>query len=57
MASFCVAMRQRGACPTIKCDWFQHKEKHKVYRIVRRRKKVDYIAEKLNEILDKLDRG
>jgi hypothetical protein len=55
MAAFCVAMRQRGSCPTIKCDWFQHKEKHKVYRIVRRYRKIDYIADKLKEISEKLD--
>lgn len=57
MAAFCIAMRQRGSCPTIKCDWFVHKEKHKVYRIVRRYKKPDCVLEKLNEILDKLDGG
>ena len=53
--SHCIAMRQRGVCPTVKCDWFTHKEKHKVYRIIRKRRKVDIIDAKLNEIINKLD--
>ena len=51
----CIEMYKRHTCPTIKCDWFTHCEIHKIYRIKRKRRKVDYIAEKLNEIIDKLD--
>jgi len=42
-------------CPIIKCDFFQHKGKHKVYRIVRKEKKRDRLLEKLAAIEKKLD--
>ena len=52
---FCKVMRQREACPTVKCDWFVHKEKHKVYRIVRRHRKIDAVMEELKFINDRLE--
>lgn len=51
----CVAMYKRDACPTVKCDWFVHKEIHKVYRIKRKYKKPDRVAHLLEEILVRLD--
>lgn len=52
---FCTTMIMRESCPTIKCDWFVHKQKHKVYRVRARFHKKDAILEKLNMILEKLD--
>lgn len=53
---FCLAMLQREACPTVKCDWFVHKQKHKVYRILRRHKHKDVVIGKLDKIIERLDR-
>lgn len=53
---FCVTMIQRDKCPIVKCDYFQHRQKHKVYRIIRRHKKYDIILERLDEIQARLDK-
>lgn len=52
----CLVMYQRGCCPTVKCDWFEHKEKHQIFRIKRRYSKPDAVMEKLNEIMERLDK-
>lgn len=53
---FCTSMIMRERCPIIKCDFFRHKEKLKVFRIVRREKKRDKLMERLDEIQTKLDK-
>lgn len=52
----CLHMRQRGCCPTVKCDWFHHKEKRRVFRVVRRHKLRDTILEMLDEVLSRLEK-
>lgn len=52
----CLIMRQRGCCPTIKCDFFTHQEKRKILKVRRRYQKQDAIIEKLNEIMERLDK-
>lgn len=51
----CLHMRLRLACPTVKCDWFVHREKRRFYKIVKRHRRVDAIMEKLSAIEKKLD--
>lgn len=54
---YCAHMDVANRCPTLKCDYFTHKEKHKVYRVKRRGpKRQDVILEKLNQIEEKLDK-
>lgn len=50
MVGFCSSMIMRDRCPVVKCDFFQHKEKHKVYRVKRRQRKQDVIMERLETI-------
>lgn len=51
----CIKMIRRDACPTIKCDYFVHAQKHKVLKVCRKLKKTQTIHNKLNEILQRLD--
>lgn len=51
----CEKMRNRESCPVYKCDFFEHKEIHKRYRLVRRYKYHDAITDKLDMILKRLD--
>ena len=48
-------MIMRDNCPVVKCDFFEHKQKHKVYRIRKRIRKQDIMLEKLNNIEKGLD--
>lgn len=47
---FCLSMLTRERCPVVKCDWFRHKEKQKVYRFLRRERKRDKLLERLDNI-------
>ena len=47
---FCTSMIMRERCPIIKCDFFEHIEKHKVYRVVRREKKRDQLIRRLESL-------
>lgn len=54
---YCMAMLERDMCPTIKCDFFRHRQKLKVF-IVKRKHVVnprDVIIEKLERIEEILD--
>lgn len=54
---FCVCMIYDELCPIRKCDFFEHKEIHLVWRVKRigKRKKSVVIIDKLDEILEKLE--
>lgn len=52
---FCTTMIMRENCPVVKCDFFEHKQKHKIYRIRKRIRKQDIMLEKLNNIEKGLD--
>ena len=53
--SFCVSMIMRERCPVVKCDFFSHREKHKVYRIVRKEKRRDVLLDRLDSIERQLE--
>ena len=48
--NFCASMTIRERCPVPQCDFFQHKQKHKVYRIKRRYTRRDQILSRLDTI-------
>ena len=52
---FCYRMHELSRCPVIKCDYFQHKQKKKCYKIVRREKRADLLLSHLEELNRKLD--
>lgn len=52
----CCKMRSRDTCPVIKCDFFEHKQIHKRYIMIRKHGRKHIIIEKLDEILNKLDK-
>ncbi|MCL2580814.1 MAG: hypothetical protein FWE32_12440 [Oscillospiraceae bacterium] len=41
-------------CPVIQCDFFQHKQKKKAYRVIQKEKKRDLLAERLASMEEKL---
>ena len=47
----CLTMQRRESCPTVKCDWFNHKEKTRVYRVHRRYTRRDFMVDLLLRIL------
>lgn len=53
--SHCLKMMQREACPTIKCDFFEHKQKIRVFKVRRKVSRGASIINKLDEIIKKLD--
>ena len=54
-SSFCLYMISGERCPVIKCDYFEHKQKRRVLRFVRRRRRVDVIFDRLGMIECKLE--
>jgi len=50
-------MQRRESCPTVKCDWFTHREKIRVYRVRRRQTHRDLTADLLLRILSRLADG
>lgn len=52
---FCISMMLRERCPVPKCDYFDHKEKHKVLRFLRRQRRPDPILDKLASIENTLN--
>ena len=48
-------MIYRERCPVIKCDYFEHKQKNKTYRITGRYRKKYKLLERLEAIEVKLD--
>lgn len=55
---FCKVMRGREICPVLKCDFFEHKEKVRVWKVRRKGKssKKNMLFEKLDEICKKIDK-
>ena len=53
--SHCLKMLQRESCPTVKCDSFEHKEKHIIFRVKQRTRKVDLTLSKLDAILEGIE--
>lgn len=51
----CLHNIQADNCPKIKCDFFESKYKHPVYRVVRRSKRSDLILVKLDYIIRLLE--
>ncbi len=51
----CFRMAQRGCCPTVKCDWFTHKEKRRIYKVKSKHSKKDTVIELLLEIRSRLE--
>ncbi len=49
-------MIQAEFCPILKCDFFDHKEKHRIFRIRHKKSRKKTMMDKLDEILAKLDR-
>jgi hypothetical protein len=47
-------MMREKRCPTVKCDFFVHKQKNRVYKVVRKAKKKDKLIDRLDVILQKL---
>lgn len=47
---FCISMLTRERCPVKKCEWFEHKQKHRVYKVLRRERKRERIMERLDDI-------
>lgn len=52
----CISMYLRERCPVRKCEDFQHRQKHKVFKVLRREKKKDQLNEKLDRLLELLER-
>ena len=52
-----LTMQRRESCPTVKCDWFTHREKIRVYRVRRRQTHRDLTADLLLRILSRLADG
>lgn len=54
---FCIVMRGREVCPVRKCDFFEHKEKFRVWKVKRKgvKSRTNIVMEKLNEISKKID--
>lgn len=53
---FCLIMMQMERCPILKCDFFEHKEKRRIIRFIRKKSRKKTMMDKLDEILAKLDR-
>lgn len=51
---FCISMLIRERCPVMKCEDFQHREKHRVYRVRRRRRRADQLAGQLVQLREML---
>ncbi len=49
-------MMQMDRCPILKCDFFEHKEKRRMIRFIRKKSRKKTMMDKLDEILAKLDR-
>lgn len=49
--NICLRSKEWGSCPRTKCDFFVNGQRHKVYKVVRKRKKADIQIEMLKEIL------
>lgn len=54
-SNICNYTRSMDGCPRVKCDYFVHKQKHKIYRIKRKHNKTDIQIDLLQQILKKLD--
>jgi len=52
----CQRMQRRKLCPKLECDFYRNKRKTKMYRVVRRTKKVDALLARLAAIEAKLDK-
>jgi len=49
-------MQRHKLCPKLECDFYRNKRKTKMYRVVRRTKKVDALLARLAAIEAKLDK-
>lgn len=44
---FCFSMILRERCPVVKCEQFEHKQKHRYFRVARRHRAVDRLSARL----------
>lgn len=53
----CFKMFRCDFCPVKKCDYFDHRQKHLILKVTRKKRRADTIAAKLDRILKLLGEG